>query len=211
MAVTDDDGAGISGPNVVTNPNNPVTNMLANRPRLTWRGYTWIAPVGVESQTVQYPARVDAIQTLGGAQVDHWGPGLPTLQISATTGWGGNYGLRGKQSYEALRKLITDYHLACAESPNPTHEALIYENPLDRITMHVVCNPQGLVLRRSRSEPNLYRWELSMIVVRDQMVAQLPHSIVKPFLRDGFGGASAALPPAADVADDADHIGTGGR
>lgn len=117
-------------------------------------------------------SRATVHHTLGSAWVDNFGPGLPNIQISGTTGWkgGGLLSGDGESRWKAMRDdIVRGWHTsrkaAVTAGRDPNTVKLIYIDQLNGITAEVV--PMSLTLRRSKSRPLLIQYQLNLIVVDD--------------------------------------------
>lgn len=108
-------------------------------------------------------------QTLGrpaAGWADNFGGGLPTVTISGHTGWrGAAGGPDGMTAFQNLNKLIhTDYHAekqkAIDGGIDPASVQLILVDMLDNLILSVA--PVTFVLRRSRSRPLLFQYNISL-------------------------------------------------
>lgn len=127
-------------------------------------------PIRPEDLTLTEPQRASVHQSLGRETqgwVDHFGAGLPQINVNGHTGW--NYkpalGSDGFQSFEALNKLVTkDYpelrQRAIDEGRDPSQVKLLFVDLLDNLAYPVV--PMQFVLRRSKSSPLLFRYNIVM-------------------------------------------------
>lgn len=116
-------------------------------------------------------------QTLGGAWVDSFGPGLPTITIGGHTGWRRNNGENqdangsdGIDRFLRLRDTIFDrWHLERSRAVNlgqdPATVQLVLVDALDRFTAVVV--PQSFNLQRSRTRPLLMQYQISLLVLSE--------------------------------------------
>lgn len=130
-----------------------------------------------EDLTRTDPSRLNVQQTLGGAWGDNFGPGVPTIHISGHTGWRPDQGsgADGMARFHALKTQVYDqWHARRANAvqagQNPDLVQLIFADALDEIT--VVVAPGQFVLRRSRSRPLLFQYQINMFVL-DQNVNQI--------------------------------------
>lgn len=120
------------------------------------------------------PSRLNVQQTLGGAWGDNFGPGVPTINISGHTGWrpAAGTGEDGMARFHSLKNLVFDqWHTLRANAVqtgrDPDLVQLIFADALDEFT--VVVAPGQFVLRRSRSRPLLFQYQIHMFVL-DQNV-----------------------------------------
>jgi hypothetical protein len=131
-------------------------------------------------------SRLNVQQTLGGAWADAFGPGIPTITISGHTGWRRTMGSAddGEARFHALKDQVFDqWHArrrdAVQAGRDPDLVQLIFADALDRIT--VVVAPVSFTLRRSKSRPLLFQYQINLTVL-DQNVGQAS------FLQFGGGG-----------------------
>lgn len=123
-----------------------------------------------EDLTRPEPSRVAVNQTLGRditGWVDNFGEGLPSVTISGHTGWRSSAGSGedGAEAFETLNQLVAhDYHKAKQQAIDsgidPAFVKLLFIDMLDGFTWNVV--PTNFVLRRSRSRPLLFQYNISL-------------------------------------------------
>lgn len=121
------------------------------------------------------PSRVTVHHTLGGAWADNFGPGLPSINISGHTGWRGGSDGNGETRWQAFRDLVYNaWHNrrkdAVQQGRDPALVKLLYADSLSGFVVEVA--PLALTLRRSKSQPLLIQYQLSLIVL-DQNRNQL--------------------------------------
>ena len=126
-------------------------------------------------------SRLNAQQTLGDTiWADNFGAGMPTINIAGHTGWRRPNDLctidslhDGIDRFIKLKKVIfTNWHaqrqLALKSGNDPDASIqLEFVDHLDRFAC--VVAPMSFVLRRSRSRPLLMQYQISMIVLNDQI------------------------------------------
>ncbi|EAM6792313.1 hypothetical protein E0G74_00965 [Salmonella enterica] len=149
-----------------------------------------------EDLTRTEPQRVTVTQTLGRKSqgwVDHFGEGLPSLQIAGHTGWRTSQGSGedGAAAFETLNELVSHrYPEAIQEAINrgedPRGVRLIFVDMLDNFSWAVV--PQSFVLRRSRSRPLLFQYNITMQCIDTDLESPLT---LMPFGGDLFSGLTA--------------------
>ena len=132
-------------------------------------------PVRPEDLTRNEPSRMTVHQTLGRETtgwVDSFGKGLASITIAGTTGWRYNpaLGVDGYQSFEELHDLIVNQYPKAVQSAidaghDPAGVKLLFVDLLDNFTYPVVL--QNFVLRRSKSRPLLFQYNISMQAVAD--------------------------------------------
>jgi hypothetical protein len=119
------------------------------------------------------PSRVTAQQTFSEPWVDSFGPGLSTITISGQTGWRrSNDNRDGEWRFRELKQQVFDYwHALRAEYINegrdPNDVRLVFNDTLNSITATVV--PTSFALRRSKSSPLILRYNISLLVVREDV------------------------------------------
>ena len=151
-------------------------------------------PIRPEDLTRTEPARAAVHQTLGrevSGWVDNFGEGLPSVNISGTTGWHYNpsLGRDGVQSFEALNEMVVHRYsqfrqISIDTGLNPAGVKLLFVDLLDNFCWSVV--PTTFVLRRSKSRPLLMQYNINLQAVSTAIDAPL---IAIPF----FGTVSAGL------------------
>jgi hypothetical protein len=118
------------------------------------------------------PGLITATPTLGGAFIDDFGPGISTIQISGHTGW--NLGNGWEKQFAELRDNVwVQWHSRRADAVkrgrDPNDVKLIFSDALDSIVC--VVAPSSFSLKRNRSRPLLMMYQISLIVVSEQLSA----------------------------------------
>lgn len=136
-------------------------------------------------------------QTLGGAWVDDFGPGLDSINISGTTGWRANSSTRSNalvtgvdQFAKLKRATFGAWHerrnLAVKAGNDPMLVTLQFVDALNSTCDYVV--PMSFTLRRSKSRPLLAQFNIAMLVYKnDKYNAPTPSS------PDGLTGLLASI------------------
>lgn len=117
-------------------------------------------------------SRLSTVQTLGGAWVDNFGPGLPTVQIAGHTGWGGGNRPDGIAEFQKLYDTVfARWHALRADAVksglDPDKVKLIFADGLDDFTW--VVAPQNFILKRNRSRPLLSQYQINLTYVSDDV------------------------------------------
>lgn len=130
-----------------------------------------------EDLTHNEPSRSNVTQTLGRytqGWVDNFGAGLPSVTISGHTGWRSSAGSGedGAQAFETLNTLVQhEYHearqAAIDSGLDPATVKLLFIDMLDGFTYSVT--PTQFVLRRSKSRPLLFQYNIALQAV-DTMI-----------------------------------------
>ena len=149
-----------------------------------------------EDLTRTEPARATVHQTLGRntvGWVDHFGEGLPSVTISGHTGWrhASGLGMDGVQSFEALNQLVVKDFAQAKQSAidmgqDPAAVKLIFVDLLDGFAWSVV--PTQFVLRRSKSRPLLFQYNIVMQAVETGIAFQ---AALLPNLGSAVAGLSS--------------------
>lgn len=136
------------------------------------RGFQFDDPVTLtvrpEDLTRNEPSRVSVHQTLGrdvSGWADDFGEGLPSVTIAGHTGWGAGGRPDGALAFERLNQLIVhDYHKARQDAidygADPASVKLLFIDILDNFAWSVT--PTNFVLRRSKSRPLLFQYNISL-------------------------------------------------
>lgn len=130
-----------------------------------------ILPIRPQDLTRTEPTRATVHQTLGryvSGWVDSFGAGLPSCNISGHTGWGAGGRPDGWNSFEELNNLVAkEFHAAKQEAINngddPADVKLLFIDMLDDFAWNVI--PTQFVLRRSKSSPLLFQYNISLQAV----------------------------------------------
>lgn len=136
-------------------------------------------PIKPEELTRTEPSRVSAINSLGGAWVDSFGRGLATITITGNTGWRNrNNEGDGIDQFVVLRdRFIHKWHrlreLKIKDGQDPSDIRLIFIDPLNGSYVADVV-PTNFVLRRSKSQPLLLMYNITMTVTNDEAVNLYP-------------------------------------
>ena len=131
-------------------------------------------PIKPEELTRAEPSRVSAVNALGGAWVDSFGRGLTNLTISGNTGWRIKSGLDGIGQFSKLRdEIIHKWHTLREEriagGKDPGDVRLFFIDELNGAYVAEVV-PMNFTLRRSKSQPLLLMYNLTMTATNDKAV-----------------------------------------
>lgn len=117
-------------------------------------------------------SRMTTQQTLGGAWVDNFGPGIPSLNISGHTGWRRRFGVDderdGQERFKYLfENVFTRWHKlrndAMKRGVDPDLVVLLFVDALDGFAARVA--PNSFTLKRSKSRPLLCQYQISMTII----------------------------------------------
>lgn len=162
-----------------------------------------------EDLTRTEPSRIAVHQTLGRVVTgwaDNFGEGLPSVNIAGTTGWRTSFasGEDGAQAFETLNQLVAhEYHAAkqtaIDSGMDPARVKLLFVDMLDNFTWNVA--PMSFVLRRSRSRPLLFQYNIQLQAIStdiDNPLRILPFAGNLPAGLEALGGAIGRLQSFAD-------------
>lgn len=139
-----------------------------------------------EELTVQEPSRTVVQQTLGGAWLDNFGPGIKSVSIAGHTGWRARYGDEdGFTLFKRLRDTVFEsWHAkraaALEAGRNPDLIQLIFVDELDELVYLVA--PMAFSLRRSKSRPLLMQYQMNLLVLSDRIEADSSVLLADAFL-----------------------------
>lgn len=145
------------------------TGKALKRIEFLFNGESYKFALNPEEYQQEEPNRASVVQTKGGAYVDDFGGGVPTLQMKGTTGFkqsgGYNTGGTGFVRFKALRDIIRKYYFDVAPGSTITDDKeMIFLNYTDG--EHWVVVPKNFKLMRSVSRPLLYAYEIDLILLR---------------------------------------------
>lgn len=131
------------------------------------------------------PSRSTVTQTKGGAWVDDFGGGLPTIYIKGTSGFQKG---KGVERFKELRNLIRKYY----RNDNPGEEVtdeIKFHNFTDGESWVVHTDTDGFKLLRSKSSPLQYGYEIQLVCLRPaSMPNYVPEVVVNTTLGSPFYG-----------------------
>lgn len=152
----------------------PISFMLVDptAPEAVSRSRSITLAIRPQELTRTSPSRLTVQQTLAGAWQDNFGSGIDQIVISGHTGWHrsqeGTATPDGEERFKALRDLIyVDWHKRKQDAINagrdPDQIQLIFADKLDGFAVVVATN--SFILRRSKSQPLLVAYQISMTVL----------------------------------------------
>lgn len=155
-----------------------------------------------EDLTRNEPTRSVVHQTLGRQDVigwvDNFGEGLPTLTIAGHTGWRSPDGkaVDGMGKFEDLNQLVVhDYHaakqVAIDTGIDPGLVKLIFVDTLDGFAYSVV--PMQFTLRRSKSRPLLYQYNINLQAIATSIDAAVPVAPTTGSVGAGLNSLNGAI------------------
>lgn len=126
-----------------------------------------------EDLTRTEQSRMTVSQTLGGAWVDDFGPGVPTVNLAGTTGWGAGGLPDGFEQFKKLHETVFEkWHKLRAEvareGKDPDGVKLIFSDGLDDFVWAVV--PQNFILKRNKARPLLSQYQIALVKQADSVI-----------------------------------------
>ncbi|EAM1616328.1 hypothetical protein EU642_22080 [Salmonella enterica] len=125
--------------------------------------------------------------------VDHFGEGLPSVNISGHTGWrtAQGSGEDGAQAFESLNNLVMHAYPDAVQNAidngqDPSQVRLIFVDMLDDFSWVVV--PQQFILRRSKSRPLLFQYTMQLQCISTDLENPL---MILPFMGSLSSGMKA--------------------
>lgn len=137
---------------------------------LGFQGAVWEFPIGPDSLEINYTAITNAVPTLQGAYLDHFGSGIGTITVSATTGWG--VGARknrpnGAAAILSLKNMYQAYLAAAAAASNPQNVSMTFADNTAGLSFQVAPDRSGLRLQQHKQSPLVRRFSLTLHVLRE--------------------------------------------
>lgn len=128
-------------------------------------------PIRPEELTRTEPSRVSVVNSLDGAWVDDFGRGLSDISISGHTGWGAGRRPDGASQFSMLRdQFIHRWRVSRKDridrGLDPNDVRLIFIDALNGAYVADVV-PTRFTLRRSKSQPLLMLYNISLTVVKE--------------------------------------------
>lgn len=117
------------------------------------------------------PSRSGVTQARGGYWVEDFGPGIKEIQVRGHTGFKklnlDGETLDGKQSFNKLKGLYTEYNDMRRSKYDLSEDfrkiKMVFHMAADDVT--VVVHPMNFTVKRSKSNPLLYMYEMRLIVL----------------------------------------------
>lgn len=169
-------------------------------------------PIRPEDLTRTEPSQVTASKTLDGAFLDAFGRGLAQIQVNGHTGWGQAGRPDGVKKFAELRDdYVHRWHRLresrIASGRDPDDVRLLFADTLNGDYVATVA-PLTFSLKRSKSNPLLMFYNLSLVVLDDQATRPFVQSNFENFRRSEL--SYGALSPAgqASLADSVQSIGS---
>lgn len=133
----------------------------------------FVMPVRPEDLKWQSPSRMTTLQTLGGAWIDDFGPGIDSLTVTGTTGWHWTNMLGipvgdGQIAMARLKSVVfTQWHAKRAakvdNNRDPNTICLFWIDVLNGLA--AIVAPQSFTLQRNKQRPLLLQYNMSLVVL----------------------------------------------
>lgn len=124
--------------------------------------------VNPEEYTLDMPQRTSVIKTKSDIVVEDYGKDIETITFSGTTGFKpireGNRTMSGKDKMDELQNMVEKY-ADSGGSGNRNASPILFYNMTDNKYYKVHLAPQGLRITRSKDEPLLFRYEITLLVL----------------------------------------------
>lgn len=144
-----------------------VTPSGFKRMSISYKKTTINFKINPDEYTYKRPSRGSLYRTQNANVIQQFGADIARIELNGTTGYhvdGG--GLNGRERLEQLNKLILDYQ---TDTQNGGHSvsALKFNNYTDHKHYTVTVDPEseGLKITRSKSNPLLYNYSLTLAVI----------------------------------------------
>lgn len=144
--------------------------------------------------------------TFGNAWIDSFGPGIATINISGTSGWGsGDLDIDWLEQFTQLREVaFTKWHEITQGETDLTPFAFFFIDALDNRTAK--CVPQNFTMKRSKSRPLLIQYNIQLLVIED---ASAPGDVSAPDQDPGDSPElSGQMPPIETFNGDTEDLQT---
>ena len=130
-----------------------------------------------EELTIIDPSRTTVHQTLGGAWADGFGIGLEQIQIAGNTGWGQGWNPPGELAFHLMYNVICkrwhQWRLDNVQAGiDPDLVKPIFIDTLD--LYWGIAIPMSFTLKRSRSRPLLFLYNVNLIMVSTDIASFAP-------------------------------------
>lgn len=120
-------------------------------------------PIRPEDLTRTEVSRMNAVNTLDGAWIDFFGRGLTQITINGHTGWGQGKRPDGAKEFEKLRGAIQTW---MKKREQKQESRLMFADTLNNNYCAEVA-PTAFSLKRSKSQPLLMFYNISLVVISD--------------------------------------------
>jgi hypothetical protein len=164
---------------------------------LSFDGSVITLPIAPESLEISYTARTQVTPTFTRAYVEHFGPGLGSISISGTMGWGANKNQNRKTVKVGLVQMkdmvdkFNAYLVKAAASSSPDSIHMTFTDGGTGRTYRVVPEHNGLREQAHKSSPMLRRYSMSLIMVQDITGGNIQGTSIRLAKLDNLFGESS--------------------
>lgn len=155
--------------------------------------YTHTLLVNPEDLSINEPAKVNVVQTLGGAYVEDFGQGLPVVSISGSTGFTTKTSAEGK---------VRDGWVEFRDFRENVYRKFLYEKSKDYALYwynweddeYFLIQPTNFRTLRNRQAPTMYRYEFQFTCLkRLTLISKITQSEKKTVKLQSLGDISTEL------------------
>lgn len=126
--------------------------------------------VNPENYSIEMPQRTSVIKTKSDIIIEDYGKDIEVINFSGTTGFKpimeNGVKRNGKDKIEELEHIITKYAKGAGDG-NQQSNTMFFYNMTDGSYYKVHLAPQGLKITRSKDEPLLFRYDITLMVLGD--------------------------------------------
>lgn len=126
--------------------------------------------VNPENYSIEMPQRTSVIKTKSDIIIEDYGKDIEVINFSGTTGFKpimeNGVKRNGKDKIEELEHIITKYAKSAGDG-NQQSNTMFFYNMTDGRYYKVHLAPQGLKITRSKDEPLLFRYDITLMVLGD--------------------------------------------
>lgn len=139
-------------------------NTILKRMEFVYQNQSFKFLLNPESYTHTQPGRVTTTKTKGGFYLETFGQDVSELEISGVTGFknGTNNPESGYQQFKALESIITSVFNSVKDG-SEVKDVLSFYNYTDN--EYLLTYPTKFQLSRSKSQPNLYRYTINLVIL----------------------------------------------
>lgn len=164
--------------------------------------HTLRLPINPALKNFTHPIRTTLTQTEGGAWIDDFGMGVPTLQLQGNTGWRPLYGRYNNSTipdgFQAFQHLYTDiiryFFNLRGQTKDPELIEMIVVDDVDQVTYRVTPT-QNMQLQRTKSSPLLFPYTVNFIVNWSSLSTAAMKSVTDPVITTTPRGISQSASP----------------
>jgi hypothetical protein len=133
-------------------------------------GLPYVSPIRPQDYQLVRPARGQVIHTVANAFLDTFGPGVPILQVSGHTGWGGGgWQIPGIIHFKGLEFLFNEYHARQIRLAKAgTDPAVVQLWWLDTLNLQALSiYPLQFLAKKTSNRPLLFFYSIQAAILLD--------------------------------------------